>query len=237
MLSDGLFTSVANISTLTERAQLQIEELIMRGSLQAGDKLPSERELTENLGVSKTVVREAIRGLVAKGLIEVRPGSGMYVRGLTSKVISQPMKLLLQASVMDPQAIHDVRRVLEIHIAGLAAGNAHPATVEAMADTISALREPKLTARAFAQADVAFHNLLAAGCGNPLFSILADSLNDLMVDLRVRIFQTLGPAVAIERAITYHTNILDRVKAQDVAGAREAMSEHLSVSLRDQLKD
>src|SRR3989442_1801836 len=97
-----MFRSIAHESSLTQRAQVQIEDLIVGGALTRGDRLPSERELTERLQVSKTVVREAICALVGKGLLEVRAGSGVYVRHFGSDVIEEPMKLLLRANVLKP---------------------------------------------------------------------------------------------------------------------------------------
>src|SRR2546426_9620358 len=108
-----MFRSIAHESSLTQRAQVQIEDLIVGGALTRGDRLPSARGLTERLQVSKTVVREAIRALVGKGLLEVRAGSGVYVRHFGSAEIEAPMRLLLRANVLTPAAIHAIRRILE----------------------------------------------------------------------------------------------------------------------------
>src|SRR3989442_6204303 len=112
-----MFRSIAHQSSLTQRAQVQIEDLIVDGALARGDRLPYERELTERLQVSKTVVREAIRALVGKGLLEVRAGSGVYVRHFGSDVIEESMKLLLRANVLKPADIHEIRTILEVNIA------------------------------------------------------------------------------------------------------------------------
>ena len=80
--------------TLTERAQRQLEELIVAGKIKPGDRLPSESQMGKMLGVSRTVVREAVRLLSARGLVDVKTGSGIYVRELNSIMMSDPIDLL-----------------------------------------------------------------------------------------------------------------------------------------------
>src|SRR5690348_17673599 len=94
---------------LVERTEEQLEKLIVKGSYHPGQRLPSERELGQQLGVSKTVVREAIRSLAARGLVEVRPGSGMYIRQVSDEMVTRPMALLLRSSVLDVSHVHELR--------------------------------------------------------------------------------------------------------------------------------
>lgn len=223
-----MFKSVTRESTLTERTRQQVEGLIVDGALKAGDRLPSEKELTEKLGVSKTVVREAIRTLAAKGLVEVRAGSGTYVRDFGLDVMKEPMSLLLKSRALKVEDIREVREVLEVKIAGLAAERAQADDIEAMTGTIRSLSKRKLTSTEFAEIDVAFHNCLAAAANNPLFTALADSLNEVMIEVRVQAFGVLGEARSVRDAIFYHSRILERVKARDPDGARRAMEEHLA---------
>src|SRR5438128_2693481 len=138
-MASAMFTSVTRVSTLTQRAQSQIEELIVSGQLRPGDRLPSEKELGVRLGVSKTVIRESIRSLAAKGLVEVRAGSGTYVLDLGEEIVSQPIGLLLRTHAIQPRHIHEVREALEVRIAALAAEQAQDADVEAMAKSIQKL--------------------------------------------------------------------------------------------------
>jgi GntR family transcriptional regulator, transcriptional repressor for pyruvate dehydrogenase complex len=230
-----MFKSVVRETTLTERAQRQVEELILNGMLKAGDRLPSERALTQKLGVSKTVVREAIRSLAAKGLVEVRPGSGMYVLGLGSDLMKDPMNLLLRSRHLKPEDIFEVREALEVKIAGLAAERAEANDLKEMEETIRALKMGKLTPIEYAELDVAFHKRLARASGNPLFSALVNTINDVMVEVRLRSISVLGETKFIADAIEQHSRIFERVKARDVEGARRAMEVHLARG-RDQLR-
>ncbi len=221
-----MFKSVVREANLTQRAQSQLEELIVNGSLRVGERLPSERELVEQLGVSKTVVREAMRSLATKGLIEVRPGSGMYVLGVGAHLMADPISLLMRKHRLTVKQIHEVREVLEIKLAALAAERARREDIEAMAETIRQLGEPDLSPLRYAQLDVEFHNRLAAAAGNPLFSILINSINDVMLEVRQRAFK-LGKRKFLTNSISEHSRVLKCVEAGDVSGAQKAMAEHL----------
>jgi len=221
-----MYTSVVRETTLTARAEAQVERLITEGYLKAGDRLPSEKELGAKLKVSKTVIREAIRSLAAKGLVEVRAGSGTYVLDLDQEIVARPLSLLLRSHTLDPQHIHEVREVLEVRIAGLAAERAQAADIEAMEASIRKLQKPRLAAVEYAEADLEFHHCLARATGNLLFSLLVDSLNGVMKEVRLLAFRADGPAAA-ERAVLYHSRILEKVRARDRQGACDAMLEHL----------
>ncbi|SRR5581483_949382 len=215
---------------LVERTESQLEKLIVSGSYRPGQRMPSERELGQQLGVSKTVVREAIRSLAARGLVEVRPGSGTYTRQVSDEMVTRPVALLLRSSVLDVEHIHEVRVSLEMQIAGLAALRASEEDVAGMQQAIAALEVPDIAPMAFAEADVAFHKRLAEGARNPLFSVLANALNDVMIDIRLLAYAANPQSV--ERAVYYHSWILDAVRRHDADGARKAMEEHLEYSLK-----
>ncbi|MCI0627604.1 MAG: FadR family transcriptional regulator [Acidobacteria bacterium] len=224
-----MFNSITREASLTQKTLNHVEELILNGTLRPGDRLPPERELTAKLGVSKTVIREAMRSLAAKGLLDIRPGSGMYVRRVGSAMITEPVDLLLRSLLLRPNDVMEVREMLEVKVAGLAAERAKLSDIEAMEETIRALSARNASVKDLAEADVTFHRLLAAATGNPLISILTDSVNDLMLELRLNAFR-LDRARAIELAIKVHSHILERVKARDAEGARRAMAEHLAIS-------
>lgn len=226
-----MFKSVIRETSLTEKAQQQVEALIVNGTLKAGDRLPSERELTEQLKVSKTVIREAVRSLVAKGLIDVRVGSGMFVRGVNADVMTQPMNLLLRSNVLKPDDVFEVREALEVTIAGLAAARATEEHIKAMAENIKALKSAQLSAADYAELDVGFHRLLGQAAGNPLFAFLLNALNDVMIEVRLRAF-SIGEGRTVAHALQEHSRIFERIKARDVEGARAAMEKHLTQGMK-----
>jgi GntR family transcriptional repressor for pyruvate dehydrogenase complex len=220
-----MFKAVVREQNLTERAQHQFEELIVTGRLSPGERLPSEIEMAKMLGVSRTVVREAVRLLSAKGLVEARSGSGIYVRELNSAMIREPIDLLLRFRAIEVEDILEVRNLIEVHLAGLAAERATSEDIASMEAAITALQNPKLTPQEYAEMDVAFHACLAVASGNPLFGILSQSLNAVMVD-PIR-FAFERASAARTDAIKEHSLILERVKARDPEGARRAMADSL----------
>jgi GntR family transcriptional regulator, transcriptional repressor for pyruvate dehydrogenase complex len=226
-----MFKTVTREQTLTERTQRQLEELILSGKLTAGERLPSESQMSKMLGVSRTVVREAVRLLSAKGLVELRAGSGIYVREMNSGMIRDPMDLLLRSRTITVQDIVDVRALIEVHLAGLAAQRASAADIAALEETIAKLQNHKLSPSESAEMDVAFHAGLAAAAGNPLFAVLAQSINTVMIE---PIRDEYGRHdFARADAIREHSLILDRVRARDPEGARHAMAESLAVAPRN----
>ncbi|MBI1879147.1 MAG: FadR family transcriptional regulator [Chloroflexi bacterium] len=215
-----LFKSLQREATLSDRVTDQIENLIIANHLQPGDQLPPERELARQFGVSRTVVREAIRGLVAKSLLEVRSGGGTVVRRPTAEVVAQSMSLFLRGAqpTVNYEKIHEVRRLLEIEIAGLAAERHTEADLVRIEENL-------------ARIDIAFHAALAQATHNELFNLLLDSLADIMYEVRISGF-TVPNAMA--RGLTYHSAIFEQVQASNPAGARRAMSEHLAEAAETQ---
>ncbi len=223
---EAMLESVTREQTLTERAELQLEEIIVSGRLAAGDRLPSESEMAKMLGVSRTVVREAVRLLSAKGLVDVRTGSGIYVRELSGAIVRDPIELLLRHRMVTIEDIVEARVLVEVHLAGRAAERARPADIVAMQDLIAAVSKPGLTPREYAELDVAFHARLAAAGGNPLFLILSETINAVMM-AQIESEYENNPQ-AQQDTIREHTLILNCVRAGDVAGARRAMEEALA---------
>ena len=120
----ALFPQVARERRLSDKVADMMMETILSGRFQVGDRLPSERALGEQFGVSRTVVREAVRALVAKGVIEVRSGSGLRVIAVNADAVSESMNLYLRGGGLDFGKVHEVRALLEVHLAGLAAERA-----------------------------------------------------------------------------------------------------------------
>jgi GntR family transcriptional repressor for pyruvate dehydrogenase complex len=220
-----LFKTLQRESTLSDRVTGQIEKLIIANHLQPGDHLPPERELARQFGVSRTVVREAIRALVAKSLLETRAGGGTVVRSPTAASVAQSMSLFLRAgqSQLDYNKVLEVRRILEVEIAGLAAERRTAEDLVKMEQILVEAASGEGRDH-FAKTDVAFHAALARATHNELFGLLLDSVADIMFKVRYLGFDIPD---AIARALRYHGAIFDQVKAGDAEGARQAMREHL----------
>ena len=232
MSVETMFRSVAAEGRLVDRVANEIQRLIVDGQLQAGVRLPSEMELAAQLAVSRTVIREAMHVLIAKGLLVTRPGVGTVVREITRDQVVEPLGHLLRVHNVSLDHLHQVRAILEVEIAGLAAAAASQMDVaelqQIMADMEAAAGDPETVAAC----DAEFHRWLAQATDNPLLVILLDTIRDLMQEVRLRV--STEPFV-LQTIIPDHRRVLDSVVAHDPDGARQAMRTHVDHSRSIQL--
>jgi DNA-binding FadR family transcriptional regulator len=219
-----LFPTVGNKVRLVDRVVEEIQKLILGGQLEPGTKLPPERELADELGVSRTVVREAVRILVAKGLLETKPGVGTTVQEMTGDQLVGPLSILLQTHDISIENLHQVRSILEVEIAGLAALQATEEDIAELRRIMAEMDLAKDVPELFAAGDADFHQGLAKTTHNPLLIVLLDSIRDLMQEIRLAVHS--HPDL-VGRVGPDHHKILERVIAKDARGARQAMQEHL----------
>ncbi|MEM8862901.1 MAG: FadR/GntR family transcriptional regulator, partial [Chloroflexota bacterium] len=222
MSDEVKFRAVGDKSRLVDRVVAEIEGLIVSNQLKPGDKLPPERELAEQLGVSRTVVRGAIHILFAKGLLDSRPGIGTTVQPITREPVIESLNLLLQSGTesVSFEHVYQVRSILEVETAGLAAASATDEDIlmikQVMADMEAVKGNPKL----LALRDIDFHHALAQISGNPLLVVFVDLIRDMMRKHSELVIPHIDPQTHI---LPDHYDIIDRVEARDVAGARKAM--------------
>jgi DNA-binding FadR family transcriptional regulator len=207
-----------------------VEKQVLDGRLPVGTRLPAEREFAERLGVSRTVLREAVRILGTKGLLETRHGIGTTTRAMTSEAVVKPMTLFFRSlnQEISLKDLHQVRSFLEGGTASLAASQATDADVEDLrrlyAEMQAAAQDPDL----FAQKDAEFHRRLSQTTHNPLITLLLDSIRDLIAEVRTRVAQDPG---LYDQVMPGHLRILDAVAARHPQRARQAMMEHLTAAL------
>jgi len=236
METKTLFQSLKREAPLSDRVSDQIQSMIDARQLRPGDLLPPERELAEQFNVSRTVVREAVKLLKAKGLVEIHRGSGVMVTAVSPEHVRESISLFLRMDEGNLEYRHlaELRQLLEIEIAGLAALRACPADLDRMEQEFRRMEnvrekiaEDAAARKAFAQADVDFHLALAAATGNPLLLILFSPLVDILISQRLEAIDRPG---AMEQGMLYHRDILDAIKRGDERDAREAMRQHLEKS-------
>jgi GntR family transcriptional repressor for pyruvate dehydrogenase complex len=213
-----------------DRVVRSIEGEIFGGRLTSGTRLPPEREFSERLGVSRTVVREAVRILVTKGLLETRHGIGTTVRSVTEDQVTKPLTLFIRTSggSVEIEHLHEVRSILEVGNAGLAAQQATEDEMSHLGRLVAGMEAAAANPVEFAAQDAEFHRRLAQATHNPLLVLLLDSIRDLMIEVRTLVAQQRS---IFERVMPTHIQILSRVQARDAAGARRAMREHLDIAL------
>jgi GntR family transcriptional repressor for pyruvate dehydrogenase complex len=216
---------VVQTSRLYEQIVRQIEESVLQGTLKEGDQLPAERELAQQFGVSRTAVREAIKALHEKGLVDAFPGRGTFIANSNSNSMRQSLDRILKSGTSDGAAhLVEIREILEPEIAALAATRADDQDLATMREAVSVMDNARHDADAFIEADLDFHLSLAEAAANPFVLSLIDSIVGLLREQRMRIFYVDGGP---ERGQVHHKRILDAMERRDLRGAREAMQAHL----------
>lgn len=212
-------------SRLYEQIVKQIEDSLEKGALKAGDQLPAERELAEQFGVSRTAVREAMKALREKGLIEAFPGRGTFITSETSNSIRLTFDRLIKADLREGTLqLVEVREILEPEIAALAAQRANEEFLQQLRESIAVMEDSKRDPEQFIEADLDFHLALAEAAANPFILSLIDSIVGLLREQRMSIFKVEGGP---ERGQYHHKRIFEAIENRDPVGAREAMRAHL----------
>lgn len=210
-----------------ERVAVQIEQRILAGDLRSGDRLPTERDLAEQFQVSRTAVREALKILAQKGLVDMRPGRGTMVIDGANEALRHALGLMMRlklGEVGGSNMLIEVREMLEVEIAGLAAARATDSDTTALREAVQVMDTNLRDVDAFIAADNQFHEALARATQNPLILALVISIVGLLSEQRKQIFDIEGGP---QRGQVHHKNILDCVSHHDVEAARIAMRAHL----------
>lgn len=208
---------------LTESVAEELLSLIVRGGFQAGQRLPAERVLAEQMGVSRASLRDAVARLEVLGHVGVRHGDGIYVQAPSAATLCQPFVGLLTRVPQTTRDLLEFRRMLEPEVAALAAQRV-TATQEAElwacleAQSAAAARGIKLV-----QEDLAFHTLIAGIAGNGVVTLVLGTLQELLHDLRERTLPGDLPAVTIAD----HRAIVQAIADRDPRRAQRAMATHL----------
>src|SRR5271167_836904 len=222
---------VIRTSRLYEQIVQQIEDQILKGTLKAGDQLPSERELALKFGVSRTAVREAVKALHEKGLVEAYSGRGTFITNGTSQAVTQSINLMMRIDQADGSAnLAEVRQILEPEIAAMAATRIQEPQLALMREAFAVMNSSIKDPDAYIEADLDFHLALAEAADNPLILSLLDSIVGLLREQRIRIFQVEGGP---NRGQYHHKRILEAVEQHSPERAREAMRAHLNQVLAD----
>ncbi len=200
----------------------QLRLLIQGGEFPVGARLPPERDLALKLGVSRPSVREALIALEVEGLVEVRMGSGIYVRSRVaadSVVAESPLETIR------------ARRLIESELAAQAAELARPAQVAGLREALQAMQEEAAAGQVPIQGDRLFHLRIAEISGNSvLLRVVGELFDERHNPLSVKLGDYFENPASWQAAIAEHRRVVEAIAAGDAAGAREAMHHHLSRS-------
>lgn len=211
----------------------QIKEAILEGRLKSGDKLPTELELTEELNASRTSVREALKALSSLSLIE-RSNEGTYVAHEKDlKFFTNPLLYKLNLNNIDLSFLIEVRKILEIPMAGLAAMRHSEEDLDRMEEAINRMKLNVSNESDFSEASMDFHLAIASATKNPLLYDLAHSFLNIQKISNAKVMQTRE---SMDRSILFHEKIYQCIKNMDVEQAKKLNEEHIC-DVELQLKD
>lgn len=218
---------VASRRRLPETLADTLQEQIL--GMAAGDRLPTEPELASRFDVSRTVVRETARLLVQRGLVTVKPGRGMTVARFDGRLITDQYSLLLRHSAGSFEQLLELRLVLEVEMAVLAAAQRSDEHLAAMRELNRRLANTCDSRDEFLDADLSFHELIAEASGNPFFSLVIRPINGFLRDT----YRT-SPGYPSEAGDTVreHAEIADAIAAGAPSRARFATENHLRRIMR-----
>ena len=217
---------------VTDRVISQIRE----GRYRAGDRLPTERELAEQLGVGRTSVREGLRFLEKLGILEIRQGTGIVVRSLSLGEVFEhllPVQTIIELPDRDVRNIMHVRRVLEAESAHLAAQHATEQQLERLEELLGGMAASLERPRDYLEMDLEFHVLVAQATTNP---VLAQLIN-LIRDIYTRYFEiVLEDPEMNATSLAFHRQLYAALRERNADAARQHMLAHLHQAERDVLK-
>lgn len=219
------FEELGRHRPLSDRVAEAVLDRILKRRLPPGSRLPSERSLAEQFGVSRTVIREAIRSLAAKGVVDIRSGRGLQVSAVDAQAVRESMALfILGKGEVDYPKVHEVRTMIEVHTAGLAAERASANEIAVLAQICDRMAAGLSDAEVASREDVEFHRVIAGATHNELWLVMLDAIADSLFEIRRA---TFGPDGRAPQALQDHRRILSCIKRRDTAAAREAMRIHL----------
>jgi DNA-binding FadR family transcriptional regulator len=208
----------------------ELTERIISREYEPESYLPPEREMCEALGVSRTVVREAIKLLESRGLVRIERGRGTVVQGSQHGPLRDSLRILLRRNYQRIEQLLEVRSILEVGVAGLAAERRTPESLETMRGLIRLMKEKPGEPAGYVDADVQFHNEIARAAGNPLFEALLEPLSELLRESRLATFA--GPRMVALRT-RQHEEVMEAISAKDPEAARQAMRKHINDTKKD----
>jgi GntR family transcriptional repressor for pyruvate dehydrogenase complex len=212
---------------LYEDVAHELEAMIRSGRYTPGSQLPSERKITEQFGVGRSAVREALFALHKMGLVQVSSGERARVIEPTAAVLVRELSGAVRAFLSRPDGVlhfQDARALFEIGITRKAALVATDQDLDRLAAALAANRAAITNLPAFKRTDVEFHTALAAVTRNPIFAALNEALSEWLAEQRST---TASAGASPEEVYQAHARIFEAVAARDPIAAQAAMAEHL----------
>jgi GntR family transcriptional repressor for pyruvate dehydrogenase complex len=218
-------------SDATQQVVSHVRRMLDRGELRAGDRLPSERDLARQMGVSRPSLRAGLRSLAVMGVVTIRPGAGSFIAGGPPAFGSDTLGFQAALHRFTRDQMFQARLVLEVAVAGLAAEHATSDDMIAASDEATGMFASLDDPQAFLRHDIEFHRAVAVACGNPILSAF---VNVVAEQFREQRQATIGRARDLKEAADEHRAIYLALRAHDSERARRAMRGHLERAYRTQ---
>jgi GntR family transcriptional repressor for pyruvate dehydrogenase complex len=211
-------------SLATEQVLAHVRRLIERGELRPGQRLPAERGLAKQIGVSRSSLRAGLRSLAAMRVLETRHGAGTFVSDGPPTLGSEPLKFLAALHGFGAEEMFEARRMLEVGIVGLAADRAKNDELATIADEVAECFASLDDPQAFLVHDIRFHRAVAGASGNPILASVVEMVSALFYERRR---QTADRARDLREPAQLHRRIYQAIRARDRDRAQALMNEHL----------
>jgi len=212
--------------TTSECVVSQLREMIHRGELRPGDRLPPERDLAKLLGVSRPTLRAGIRSLAAVGVLQSRQGAGTFVVKSDGppSLDSSPLRLMASLHGFTSAEMFEARQSLEMAVAGLAAERATGDQMATMSEEVAGMFASLDDPEQFLAHDVRFHQTIGAASGNRILTSLMNMVATILYDSRIK---TIKRATDLKESAEMHRTIYRAIRERDPEAARRAMCDHL----------
>jgi GntR family transcriptional regulator, transcriptional repressor for pyruvate dehydrogenase complex len=207
-------------------------QFIESQDLQPGDLLPSEVKMSEDFGVSRPVVREALQALSAQGVIEIASGKGAIVRPIDDKLLRLFFKRAIQFDHATLLQLMEVRASIEVQSAMLAAQRRTSNDLARILDTVNAMRNQLDDLGAYADLDVEFHLLIASATHNPVLYHLISSIRESLKDAIREGLRRRDTKEQLERVQVLHEMIATAIERGDHQEAGRAMTQHVGEAVQ-----
>jgi GntR family transcriptional repressor for pyruvate dehydrogenase complex len=219
--------SHADATSTRDRVVEHVRRRIQKGELRPGDRLPGERDLAVELGLSRPSVRSGLEALEAMGVVVSRRGAGTFIADGPPDLGREPLRLLASLHGFSVSEMFQARMVLEVGVANLAALNAKAEHLAPMAEEVTEMFASIEDPASFLRHDVRFHRAIAAGCGNRVLAALMEMVAAQFYEIRK---QTIRHARDLRESAEMHRRIYRAIRAHDPGAARETMAEHLRLA-------
>jgi GntR family transcriptional repressor for pyruvate dehydrogenase complex len=212
---------------MREQVVNQVRLMIQEGKLRPGDRMPPERELAKQLGVSRASLRAGLRFLSAMGVLNSRHGSGTFIADGPPTLNGAALNMLAALHGFTTEKIFEARRLVEVAVAGLAAEHATDEHLRIMSEEVTETYAALDNPQEYLIHDFGFHRAVGVASGNPILAAIMEMIAEVLYQRRCK---TVGRSRDLKESVEMHRKIYRAIRSRDVEAARAAMSEHLTLA-------